>query len=302
MILLVYNYARFGNPFDTGYHFSEGEGFTTPILQGLYGLVLSPYRGVFWFTPLFIASAAAFAPFVRRHRLEGILIAAMSLVLLTMYSMWWMWWAGFAWGPRFLVPMAPFWTLLLAPVVEGLERRVAAVRAQHGAWRELVAAPGWAGWLLIGAAAVSFIVQASAVTVNFVNYEILLRARYPTDWSDPLAFGPPAQGLADLLDSPVVGQFRLMNIGLVANTDLAWLWQDGNVQLLVLVVGGAVLVTMLILALGWWRSARFGPGGPSQPADTLAGRRAAAAVPGVVVERGEPASSLRRCRSADIAP
>jgi hypothetical protein len=117
-LLLWYNQVRFGGAFETGYHFDSGEGFTTPIWQGLWGLLISPYRGVFWFTPLFLASVAAWPSFRRQHRPEGWITAAISLVLLVEYSLWWMWWGGFAWGPRFLVPLTPFWVLWLAPWVQ----------------------------------------------------------------------------------------------------------------------------------------------------------------------------------------
>ena len=119
-LLMLYNFARFGNPLETGYHFASGEGFTAPLWQGLWGLLFSPYRSVFLHTPLFLASVVAFVPFLRRHRSEGIVIATLSVVLILMYSMWWMWWGGYAWGPRFLVPMTPFWVLLLAPMLERL--------------------------------------------------------------------------------------------------------------------------------------------------------------------------------------
>jgi hypothetical protein len=92
---------------------------STPFLTGFWGLIFSPYRGVFWHTPLFIASVVAFVPFVRRHRSEALLIALLSGVLVGMYSLWWMWWGGFAWGPRFLVPLTPLWVLVLAPVIGG---------------------------------------------------------------------------------------------------------------------------------------------------------------------------------------
>ncbi len=131
-LLMLYNFVRFGNPFDTGYHFDAGEGFTNPLLSGLWRLLLSPYRGLFWHTPLFIASLAAFLAFVRRHRSEGILIALLSVVLVVTYSLWWMWWGGFAWGPRFLVPLTPFWVLPLAPVVETLVKNS---RSKNGNWR-----------------------------------------------------------------------------------------------------------------------------------------------------------------------
>ena len=133
VLLVAYNLARFGSPFDTGYHFESGEGFTTPVWQGLWGLLFSPYRSVFLHTPLFIASVLAFVPFYRRHRSEAIIIAALSAALILLYSAWWMWWGGFAWGPRFLVPLTPFWVLLLAPVVEGLEQ---------GRWRLPATAAG----------------------------------------------------------------------------------------------------------------------------------------------------------------
>ena len=254
VLLVAYNLVRFGSPFDTGYHFESGEGFTTPIWQGLWGLLFSPYRSTFLHTPLFIASMVAFVPFWRRHRSEAAAIAAISVTLILMYSAWWMWWGGYAWGPRFLVPLTPFWVLLLAPVVEKLET---------GGWRLRRPDTDPAGqgstlggvvlfWATAVLAVFSTIVQAGAVFMNFVNYETLLRTLYPTDWNNPLAFGPPAQSLGALLDSPVFGQFRLMAQNLVANTDVAWLWADGKVLWLVVLTGAAAVLTLACLLLLWW--------------------------------------------------
>jgi hypothetical protein len=253
LFLFWYNFLRFGSPFETGYHFDAGEGFNAPFLQGLYGLLLSPYRGMFWFTPLFFASMASFIPFMRRHKHEGLLIAAVSVVFIGLYSKWWMWWGGFSWGPRFLVPLAPFWVLLLAPVCSRLAGNMARLGDSGRIhWGEALHAPGLSGWLLIVVALLSTVVQLAAVAVNYVNFEVLLRSIYPTDWSNPLAFGPPAQPLTDLLNSPVAGQFKLMNMDFRANTDLVWLWADGNIQLLLLGVGGAVLLTLAAAAAAWW--------------------------------------------------
>jgi hypothetical protein len=269
-LLMLYNFVRFGNPFDTGYHFDAGEGFTNPLLSGLWGLLISPYRGVFWHTPLFIASLAAFALFVRRHRSEGVLIALLSTVLIVTYSLWWMWWGGFAWGPRFLVPLTPFWVLPLAPVVETLVRQR---QAKNGDWRLEIRSqtPNSNAqspfsptlriltWFTAAMALISFIVQLGAVSVNFVNYEILLRSLYPTDWSDPLLYGPPAQSLADFMNSPVIGQFKLMR-EFIVNSDLAWLWGTGEppdlqvtVLWLVVLIGGAAVVTLIGGLILWWR-------------------------------------------------
>jgi hypothetical protein len=238
-----YNAVRFGHPLQTGYHFDSGEGFTTPIWQGFWGLIASPYRGIFWHTPIFILSLCAFPSFVRRHRAEGVVIAALSLVLVGLYSAWWMWWGGFAWGPRFLAPLTPFWILALAPVVEKMNKELRMGRSA------LSPLPILYSLFFI----LSFLVQLSAVVVNYVNYEIALRSIYPTDWADPLRFGPPAQGIADWLYSPVVGQWRLMAEDFVLNTDLAWLWADGTILWNVVIVGGvAVAVLAGGLVTGDW--------------------------------------------------
>ncbi|NJN81603.1 MAG: hypothetical protein HC802_04495 [Caldilineaceae bacterium] len=78
LLLMAYNAARFGSSFDTGYHFDSGEGFSTPIWVGFWGLVVSPYRGVFWHTPLFLASIFTIPAFWRRHRAETLAIAVAS--------------------------------------------------------------------------------------------------------------------------------------------------------------------------------------------------------------------------------
>jgi hypothetical protein len=279
-LLALYNYVRFGDPFDTGYHFDAGEGFTNPLLTGLWGLIVSPYRGLFWHTPLFFASVAAFYLFARRHRSESILIALLSAVLIFVYSVWWMWWGGYAWGPRFLVPLTPLWVLPLAPVLEWVVnergyRKLWKRRARKPGLTEPAAAPGAQSptsasphsrilpplaWFTIVMALISFVVQIGAVSVNFVNYETLLRGIYPTDWSDPLRYGPPAQSLADFFNSPVFGQFKLMAQDFLVSSDLAWLWAAGEprqttVLWLVVLIGAAALVTLIGGLILWWRAA-----------------------------------------------
>jgi hypothetical protein len=274
-LLLGYNQVRFGNPFDTGYHFDSGEGFTTPIDQGFWGLIFSPYRGVFWHTPLFFATLFAFVPFLRRHRLEALTVGTLSLVLIGLYSMWWMWWGGFAWGPRFLVPLTPFWVLPLGSWVENaisMPPSTVTYRSRSTAFSAWIRSLGASGIALCLLALTSVIVQISAVTTNYVNYEIELRGIFPTDWGDPLAFGPPAQSIADMRHSPVLGQFKLMLDGFVINTDLAWLWASGNVQWLVVLVGGAVLLTLTAALVSWWLAAgttETDPQAPGWPVQVL---------------------------------
>ncbi|MCX6044947.1 MAG: hypothetical protein NT075_07525, partial [Chloroflexi bacterium] len=248
ILLLWYNNVRFGNPLATGYHFDSGEGFTTPLGQGLWGLLISPYRGVFWHTPLFLLTLVTFPRFIRRHRSEGLVVLALSVALIGLYSTWWMWWGGFAWGPRFLVPLTPFWVLVLAPLLEPLQLNVAATSLRS------LRLSGFASLLLAPLALLSFVVQLLAISVNYVNYETWLRTKFPTDFQDPLKFGPPAQQLSDWLYSPVLGQWQLLRENFKANTDLAWFWSTGHVAWLLVLIGVATLATLSIAFWRWWAS------------------------------------------------
>lgn len=269
--LLWYNRIRFGDPFATGYHFDSGEGFTTPIWQGLWGLLISPYRGVFWHTPIFLATLFGFLPFLRRHRDEGWLIAALSLTLIGLYSTWWMWWGGFAWGPRFLVPLSPFWILILAPLVEETITRSQPADRRRRSWAERLQSLDRRGVLLLALFFCSFVVQILAVSVNYVNYESRLRERFPSDFSDPLAFPPPAQSLADWLSSPVFGQIELLTESLRAHSDLAWLPIEGGIHWQTLLISLAGIGTILFAGWQWWQSQPTNrrANGPSWPTRTL---------------------------------
>lgn len=258
LLLLAYNFLRFGSLFDTGYHFDSGEGFTAAVMDGAWGLLLSPYRGVLWHTPLFLAALLFFPAFLRRHATEATVILALSFLLIGLYSRWWMWWGGFAWGPRFLVPLTPFWVLTLAPTVAQLTKRLGDEADMRTPWLDRLRRLGGQGWLFAGVALLSFVVQLLAVSVNYVNYEIKLRALFPTDWEDPLRYGPPAQRLVDWRSSPVFGQVQLVWENFRGNTDLAWLRADGVTNRLTLFVGLAALVTLGLLLANLYRSFRPG--------------------------------------------
>jgi len=235
--LLWYNTMRFGSPFNTGYHFESGEGFNGPILAGLYGLLLSPYRGIFYHQPITILALIGFIPFWRRHRGLALLTAAVAVTLVLVFSKWWIWWGGFAWGPRFLVPLAPYLVLWTAPLLQR-----------------------WWAWIVVG---ISALVQALAVSANYVLWEIELRGLYPTDWNDPLRYGAPATD--NPLHSPVFGQIYLLaRREWDAVLDFAW-WQPGHVfwwvpALGLALIAAAAIALTLTLRKSAPRARASGPG------------------------------------------
>jgi hypothetical protein len=113
---MIVNHARFGNylAFEPT---ATAKGFTTPLWLGLYGNLFSVGRSIFLYSPPAILAAFAFSRFHRARRAEAILFAAIAAIYLLVYSMYGYWEGGWAWGPRFLVPVLPFLVIPLGYLV-----------------------------------------------------------------------------------------------------------------------------------------------------------------------------------------
>ena len=116
LLLGLFNFARFGNAFDSGYHLDQ-EGFTTNLSTGVATLLASPSHGLVTFWPPFLVALAGTLRFGRRHWREAALAGAVFVTVLVTYSSWWAYW-GYCWGPRFLVPAIPLLALFLLPIAD----------------------------------------------------------------------------------------------------------------------------------------------------------------------------------------
>jgi drug/metabolite transporter superfamily protein YnfA len=105
--LLAYNDLAFGSPLEQGYGVKS---FATPIQTGLYGLLLSPSRGLFVYTPYLIFGFFALLrawrwPGEVAGRLRG--LSLVWLAALVLYATYAEWWGGRVFGSRFLDDFAP---------------------------------------------------------------------------------------------------------------------------------------------------------------------------------------------------
>jgi len=125
---LAYNAARFGNPLESGYGAQATlAAYTTPLVVGLYGLLISSGKGVMWFAPsLWLAPRGWKAmwqrpPLARRAAVAGLVAFAAALVLYGTFEHW----AGDgSFGPRYLVPLLPLLFLPVAFALDGASRWV----------------------------------------------------------------------------------------------------------------------------------------------------------------------------------
>jgi len=212
VIICTYNYVRFASLFTTGY--LPEESFSAPWLTGILGLLLSPGRGILFFCPVLAACLLAAPPFLRRDRLEAVLVFLVSACYVLLYGKWFMWHGGYAWGPRFLVPIIPLLCLTLAPLIDG--------------WR------GWARRVFRALFGLSAGIQLLGSSVHFsLHQEALLETGIPL--FDPVTFFDPRY-------SQLWGTLSLVKPG---NLDFAWIQSEPAVRVDVLAVATGVLLVAL---------------------------------------------------------
>lgn len=121
LLMFATNYARFGDIFEAGYSAYTGPRFPTPLLLGLYGLILSPGKGLLLYAPLLLLLGFGSGLHRRRRDLFWFvaLLAVSSFCFLGKYFSWH---GDHAWGPRYVVFLIPFLMLNLVGLNPRLTR------------------------------------------------------------------------------------------------------------------------------------------------------------------------------------
>ncbi len=119
---LWYNGWYFGDPLRT--QFPILRIWSTPLMEGLVGLLVSPGRGLLVYSPVLVL---AFLGLGLAWRKEGLpLLRVLSVgttATLLLYGKYDTWWGGWTFGPRLLADLNPALALLLAPVLEEFRGR-----------------------------------------------------------------------------------------------------------------------------------------------------------------------------------
>jgi hypothetical protein len=113
------NAARFGNPLNPGYLDDPTPGFGSSVLNGVAGLLFSPYASLFLYCPVALLTLAGWRALQRRDRLSVGLFSVLFLVYLVLYASLGNWMGGRSYGPRYLVPLLPALVIPLGVWVPG---------------------------------------------------------------------------------------------------------------------------------------------------------------------------------------
>jgi len=127
LLLLTYNYRvahDFAGAYAMPWNGKEGlDSFRYSMLGGIAGLLFSPARGLFFFSPflLFLPLGVRYTLQAPRDRVLALLLLGAVIVQIVLYARL-DWRAGSAWGPRWLTDVLPLLIWMLAAGMGRLSR------------------------------------------------------------------------------------------------------------------------------------------------------------------------------------
>lgn len=133
---VAWNVYRFGQVMEFGYNWQETisgrpRAFANPFFRGLFGLTLSPGKGLLVFAPALLLSLLRARA---AHAAQPVLVTALgglALIGLVFYSKFVFWAGGYCLGPRHILPIVPLLHVPAALVEDSASLRSSA------AWRWL---------------------------------------------------------------------------------------------------------------------------------------------------------------------
>ncbi len=163
VIFFIYNYLRFGSISETGYGLIAsrlGIDFFggTPMREGLYGFLLSPGKGFFYYSPVAVLFFFGINSFRKNNpELAWCFISILASYLLFL-SKNIFWHGDWGWGPRYLMVLTPFIVIPSAEIIASSNWRRSAIMRMG----------------IPALFALSVFIQIAAVSVNSGKYFVYL--------------------------------------------------------------------------------------------------------------------------------
>lgn len=206
LLVLFHNWVKTGSPLRTGWYPGQRGVFSGDLWAGVFGLWLSPGKGLLWYAPPLFLGLVGLRRSLARWPAETVLALAIAATVTAFSAKYQVWHGGFCWGPRYLVPIVPLVLLWAVPGV-GAERAERAASARKA--------------LIGGLCAAGLLVQLLGCALYWDHHSRVLllvrqQAELPSAWSeDHLPFGYYVPQF-----SPLVGHAWLVRHVLNKDADL----------------------------------------------------------------------------------
>lgn len=182
-LVLFHNKVKTGSVLQTGWYPGSRGVFSGDLWAGVFGLWLSPGKGLIWFAPPIVLGLFGIRASLRRWPAETVLALAVVATVTAFSAKYQVWHGGYCWGPRYLVPVVPLVMLLALP---WLQEALAAVPT-------LLARLRIAGVAALCGVGLAVQLLGSALYWDHHSRVLMLvrqQAEIPSAWSeDHLAFG-----------------------------------------------------------------------------------------------------------------
>lgn len=180
IVFLWYNSYRFGSVFESGYSLIASRAGVslfsdTSFFTGLSGLLVSPGKGFFFYTPIALLFFISFRSFCSRHLELGVCFLSTMIIYVLFFAKYLYWHGDWAWGPRFLFVLTPF---LVIPIVDFFESRL---------WLQNCSARKATLVLLL----ISLMIQVISVSVNTYRYFVLIETEKNVKFTVDKGVGAP---------------------------------------------------------------------------------------------------------------
>lgn len=176
-----WNWLRFGSPLVLGYaDMVAGTGFGAPLVVGLFGLLISPGKGLLLYNPIVLLGFFGLIPLMRQRRAEGVLFTAFGLISIVFYAAYNFWTGGWNWGPRYMLTLLPL--LLLAA----------------GYWVHVQPSTARRTWFVI-LSVLTLLLNVPALLVDHSRYLVEFGERDPANYLN--------RAILRIEDSPLVRQW-----------------------------------------------------------------------------------------------
>lgn len=185
---LYYNHLRFGSLLERGYGkiclgtYGSEIPLTNSYLKSLFGIILSPGKGLLFYSPILLLGIVSFRFFYKKDKLVANLFLMTILLYICFYAIFYFWHGSMCWGPRYLLPIVP---LLLIPIGLLMETKK---------YRRIVTV------FVVILSIIGFIIQFPAVVTNYKRYY---------HYADAIYKVPFEKTIFDIKYSPIIGQWKM---------------------------------------------------------------------------------------------